>query len=322
MRSVRHGNRSAFTLIELLVVIAIIAILIGLLLPAVQKVREAAARMKCTNNLKQMALALHNYESANGVFPNMSYSDWQSWMTMILPYIEQGNLYNVDPMWMSRYTTPPANYSSTTYHQQAKTVVQTYVCPSDPRAPYILGGSELGYGASDYVAITGLTLGGGANFPVFSGTAGTEGIIQGAWFTSGAKSPTVTMLGITDGTSNTIMLADRPWQGTIGSWEGYEYWDTGIGVTGTEMWISATDGGSWVNYGSSGGSGCPYPALFGPSSATNNCTYNNLGSFHTGGANFAFGDGSVHFINYSISYSTLQALSTRAMGEVIPGNAF
>ncbi|QJW96882.1 DUF1559 domain-containing protein [Frigoriglobus tundricola] len=322
MRSVQRGGRSAFTLIELLVVIAIIAILIGLLLPAVQKVREAAARMKCSNNLKQMALALHNYESANGVFPNMNYGDWQSWMTMILPYIEQGNLYNVNPMWEGGYTPPPANYNYSSYLQQAKTVVQTYVCPSDPRPPYILGGGETGYAASDYVVITGLTLGGGTNFPVFSGGVGTEGIIQGAWFSSGPRTPTVSMLGITDGTSNTLMISDRPWQGTIGSWEGYEYWDNGIGTTGTEMWINAANGGSDLVYGSSGDSGCPYPALFGPSSTTNDCTYNNLGSFHLGGANMAFGDGSVHFISYSITPQALQALSTRAGGEVVPSGSY
>src|SRR5262245_24612516 len=172
----RHG----FTLIELLVVIAIIAVLIGLLLPAVQKVREAAARIKCQNNLKQIALAVHNYHDALGSLPagnvyrqgppSNQYDHFESWAISILPYIEQTSLYNLwSPNWGN--PVPAATYAP--MDQLRKTLVATYNCPSDNSAdqgfiaanPDSGPNSGNGYGLvqympSTYRAVAGTTFGG------------------------------------------------------------------------------------------------------------------------------------------------------------------
>ena len=240
--------RSGFTLIELLVVIAIIAILIGLLLPAVQKVREAAARMKCSNNLKQIGLAIHNYHDTFGFMPTAGSADgkpissgpWTisgegtNWIVHTMPFIENGNIYN-KLTWLgdSGWTNEPTNPLSSAVNNVkivAGAVISIYRCPSDARAPLLDNGSNVpgGYQVMrpSYVAIAGAVdrLDTAGLFResrnTFSGWAPEFGLT--AW--GGVVVPgfsRVTLNGsISDGTSNTLMVSERAgkmyWQDTVG----------------------------------------------------------------------------------------------------------
>ncbi|OWK45483.1 DUF1559 domain-containing protein [Fimbriiglobus ruber] len=226
MPSSRTG-RSAFTLIELLVVIAIIAILIGLLLPAVQKVREAAARSTCSNNVKQMGVAIHNYQSTTGVLPPA----WNgvsgtlpqgSLFWELLPYIEQGSLYN-------NWTNIPAAQGSasvtngyqswwvpvSTGYLYNFNTVKTYNCPSDSTAFLGTTPSSSGWAASSYVH----------NYQLFGTVAGPGA--PGGWPTNSAVSykPQYNLGNVPDGTSNTIALAERyAFPGGLTSGH-YNHWD-------------------------------------------------------------------------------------------------
>ena len=243
-------SRRGFTLIELLVVIAILAVLIGLLLPAVQQVRVAAQRTQCHNNLKQMGLAMHNYHDANQYFPPafVSGSNW-GWGTLILPYLEQGNVYtalNPPATTLPVLPTPPLNLP-----------LSVFLCPSDPSAP--INTYFGGFGKSNYVVSEQVSDGGSA----------------------------YTILTITDGTSNTIMIGERDMQNQVGAiWAGrYKSTDTslsGVGsVIGRPNWPINT---KWAGDGNDATS----------------CTRFAWSSMHGGGANFVFCDGSVHFLRDSL----------------------
>ena len=283
-------QRSAFTLIELLVVIAIIAILIGLLLPAVQKVREAAARMKCQNNLKQLALGVHNYESAYGYFPPSElgprpgepYGTTEFWsyphvgfLPFLLPYIEQDNLYRqiTSVNWTIGGTGPNWWTQADTW-AVAQARVKTFQCPSD-------NVDELGPAfaiiichpyptPSDPVSRVTVQPAGFADDTAlgrtnYVGITGGGGRIGNAWdqyagaFTLQSKTRIV---GISDGTSNTVILGE-----TLGGPQRNR--DTVFGWFGMPAFITA--------------GGLPPEATGWPT----------WGSFHTGIVNFAYGDGSV-----------------------------
>ena len=309
-----HHSRLAFTLIELLVVIAIIAILIGLLLPAVQKVREVAARMKCGNNLKQIGLAMHNYhDNYQGLPPGYRawgvYSDGATdtapgwgWAAYLLPYMEQDNLYRQLDL------TKPAEKSAA-----IGTVVKGYLCPSDstpPGAfavPDAFGKSLASAAPTSYSACCG-----GDE----SGTADAAGL--GIFY----RNSQTRLTDVTDGTSNTLMVGERAWSNANGIWAGAI--QNAVCLRGKQNPCPGSGAGS-------------YPAatlaLF--HSHLNNALTDTDGglddasSRHTGGSNFAFADGSVRFLRsipgdvpsgYTADSLIFQAMGTRANGEVTPND--
>ena len=306
-------RRGAFTLIELLVVIAIIAILIGLLLPAIQKVRSAAARASCQNNLKQIALACVNYEGSNGKFPpsNTTSSPLNGWAALILPQLEQENVRNIYIFTANWYD--PSNASARSAQ------VKTFLCPSANSGrtgqSAVLGapGSPFAGAAWDYtnVSVVAVTLLAYLNYP---DPANYTSVWRGVM-----SSQASAVAQISDGLSNTILAtedANRP-----------EYWVKGkreqslVPISFPDGGPGVAVGGVWADHQKGFGLEGTSPdglTVVGPCAINCNNSF-EVYSFHSGGANASMADGSVRFLRESIDIRTLAALCTRAGDEVVSG---
>ena len=308
MRLAQSLRKRAFTLIELLVVIAIIAILIGLLLPAVQKVREAAARTQCINNLKQMGLGLHNYHDAIGVLPKgfSTYTSaapfegaW-SWQAQITPYIEQDNIYRQ----ARTFATGGGNNWYAWYNPMCAQVIKIYTCPADAR------GSQL------YIGEPGIRNQALTGYLGNSGT--TSAALDGVLF----RDSKVTLVQISDGTSNTFLVGERPPNSNLE----FGWWLAAYGYDGrgnADCVMTSNDlalaNYFIANYSASPNLPCDGTAAnkIGLRTGRPNvgCDAAHYWSFHTVGSQFLMGDGSCRMISYT-NTGILPALSTRAGGEV------
>jgi prepilin-type N-terminal cleavage/methylation domain-containing protein/prepilin-type processing-associated H-X9-DG protein len=353
MSSRLSRTRRAFTLIELLVVIAIIGVLIALLLPAVQAAREAARRAQCSNNLKQIGLALHNYISSVGTLPigNMTQSrtydncvtTWgHTWATMMLPYMEAGNTYNA-----ANFSRVWNSGSQTTAYRQK---INSLICPDDGQQPD-MPLNFVGMLFSSYEAMRGMTetslywWGAGTTAP----NADRCGVIdsEGAFGANIAFS----IADLTDGTSNLILVGEQTRFVNEPSGSGFGFvnmggwWNGPDQITGVIAWpgdfrvssaaysvpkinASPITNGALTVFTTAGPFGTTQfgnPPGWSDQTKCPQCLQlGQLGfrSRHPGGANFLFADGSVKFLKETINAGVYRGLSTRAMGEVISGDSY
>jgi prepilin-type N-terminal cleavage/methylation domain-containing protein/prepilin-type processing-associated H-X9-DG protein len=304
-------RRSGFTLIELLVVIAIIAILIALLVPAVQKVRAAAARAQCQNNLKQIGLGMHGYANTFKGFPPSittgnvtgapNYPYQHSWTATCLPFIEQTatfDLYNYNVNW-----NHPSNYTA------VRTNLALFNCPSTPNQPRADTTIAAQPACGDYSAVNAIK-----NFVAIN-CFGLIGFIDkdDPRIVGAMRRDQITpFTAIADGTSNTILVAEDAGRS--------DFYASGFKLLGSAATGNGCNGfckeGGWADTGGPFSIDGSNPDGTVPGPCPLNCSNNSeIYGFHTDGANVLFADGSVHFLNRTINLCTLAALTTRAGNE-------
>lgn len=286
---------AGYSLIEVLVVIGLIGMLIGLMLPAIQNVREAASRASCQNNLKQLGLAAQNYHSAFGRMPGSSQNFRTQngqiravqWTHLLLPYLEQEAVYRESieafKQDFSSYKNPP--------HRHVTTVIKVFTCRSDGRMP-------------------GPTTDAEGNTCAYASYFGNEGTAPPPSGGTGNGAFGVSLVEFRDGASQTLFIGERPPPAYryAGSWYAFGYlpkwgYDFSRHLYGFVDYPVYSDP-------------CRKPMHFAPGRVENPCDSHHFWSFHPGGANFVFADGSVRFLSYSAD-SLIYALATRNGGEVV-----
>lgn len=305
-RNDRRAKLAGFTLVELLVVIAIIGVLVALLLPAVQAAREAARKSQCTNNLRQLGLAIHNYESTFTKLPTAGQGtdfstspasttfDQHSLFTVILPYLEQGNTFQ-------QFDLRLAYNASTQNSNAAKQAISSFVCPTKAWRNKPM--DQLGFGCTDYGPIYYVDID-----PV-TGLQNKALRAEGGLVKGGGR-----MAEVTDGLSNTVFVGEDA--GRDERMQANHIYVDPIDGQKRRVWRWADPDCAYgitkvINNNRSprgGPSGCPWN--------TNNCgPFEEIFSFHSGGANVLLGDGSVRFLNENLSVPALRAVITRSGGE-------
>jgi prepilin-type N-terminal cleavage/methylation domain-containing protein/prepilin-type processing-associated H-X9-DG protein len=357
MRIASRTDRRAFTLIELLVVIAIIAVLIALLLPAVQAAREAGRRSQCLNNLKQLALAAQNYESANGSLPMgrntqsyistggsfQTYADGWGQFTALLQFTEQAPLYNAINISLGPYQLRNSTFPSIG--------ISFLWCPSDTgisglksiRQNGLFDGTPITTAFTSYRGMIGTFMNKPINNFVLSAEQGMFPDVGGpTWFNGSPSQAPVKLAAVTDGLSNTIMFGEAA-HGKLSQFFPVPCNNSGGCSWTTQGWWADSDFGDGVmsTFYPMNLQGADQTVLPGACDPSGSIVGTSASSFHPGGCNFAFGDGSVHFIKNTIScWNSLmiqrdancipivptgmqagiyQALSTRNSDEMVNG---